>query len=130
MGKRIGSPGVVEMKRPIEKGCFPWIFGTRVSPRVRAGIDLIVMGSHGCSNLEAILVGGVSFEVVRKAYCPVTIVHRAPRRATASRETGSGLGSLAVAGRGTARGGIGGGSSPRKPGRPQPPRVDRPKRAR
>jgi Universal stress protein family len=78
--------GVVEMKRPIEKGCFPWIFGTRVSPRVRAGIDLMVMGSLGRSNLEAILVGGVSFEVVRKGYCPVTIVHRAPRRATASRK--------------------------------------------
>lgn len=39
------------------------------------GIDLIVMGSHGRSNLEAIFVGSVSHEVIRKAPCPVTIVH-------------------------------------------------------
>ncbi len=39
------------------------------------GIDMIVMGSHGRSNLEAIFRGSVSYEVVRKAHCPVTIVH-------------------------------------------------------
>lgn len=38
-------------------------------------IDLIVIGSHGRSNIEELFVGSVSFEVVRKAPCPVTVVH-------------------------------------------------------
>ena len=38
-------------------------------------IDLIVMGSHCRSNIEELLVGSVSFEVVRKAPCPVAVVH-------------------------------------------------------
>ena len=37
-------------------------------------------------------VGSASFEVVRKAHCPVTIVRCAPRWATAPRETGKRLG--------------------------------------
>lgn len=38
-------------------------------------IDLIVIGSHGRSNIKELLLGSVSHEVVRKAPCPVTVVH-------------------------------------------------------
>ncbi|MGH8657746.1 MAG: universal stress protein [Gammaproteobacteria bacterium] len=33
------------------------------------------MGSHGRSNIKELLLGSVSHEVVRKAPCPVTVVH-------------------------------------------------------
>ena len=38
-------------------------------------IDLIVMGSHGRSGLESILVGSVAEKVTRKAACPVLVVN-------------------------------------------------------
>jgi nucleotide-binding universal stress UspA family protein len=38
-------------------------------------IDLIVIGSRGRSNFQELVFGSVSLEVVRKAHCPVTIVH-------------------------------------------------------
>ncbi len=37
--------------------------------------DLLVMGASGMSNLKAFILGSVSTEVLRKATCPVTIVH-------------------------------------------------------
>lgn len=38
------------------------------------GVDLIVMGSRGLSNMEGIVLGSVSSEVVHHAPCAVTIV--------------------------------------------------------
>ncbi len=38
------------------------------------GIDLIVMGTHGRSGIEHILIGSVAEKVVRKAPCPVLTV--------------------------------------------------------
>lgn len=37
-------------------------------------IDLIVMGSHGRSGRQHILIGSVAEKVIRKAPCPVLIV--------------------------------------------------------
>ena len=39
-----------------------------------AGIDLVVMGTHGRSGIEHILIGSVAEKVVRKAPCPVLTV--------------------------------------------------------
>jgi nucleotide-binding universal stress UspA family protein len=39
-----------------------------------AGIDLIVMGTHGHSGLVHVLLGSVTEKVVRKAPCPVLTV--------------------------------------------------------
>ncbi|MFO7562006.1 MAG: universal stress protein [Enhygromyxa sp.] len=38
------------------------------------GADLLVMGSRGRSELEGMLLGSVSEQVLRRASCPVTIV--------------------------------------------------------
>jgi nucleotide-binding universal stress UspA family protein len=38
------------------------------------GIDLIVMGTHGRSGIEHILIGSVAEKVVRKAPCPVLTI--------------------------------------------------------
>jgi universal stress protein A len=38
------------------------------------GIDLIVMGTHGRSGVEHILIGSVAEKVVRKAPCPVLTI--------------------------------------------------------
>jgi universal stress protein A len=38
------------------------------------GIDLVVMGTHGRSGIEHILIGSVAEKVVRKAPCPVLTV--------------------------------------------------------
>ncbi len=38
------------------------------------GIDLVVMGTHGRSGIEHILIGSVAEKVVRKAPCPVMTV--------------------------------------------------------
>ncbi len=37
--------------------------------------DLIVIGSQGRSNIKELFMGSVSHEIVRKAHCPVTVVH-------------------------------------------------------
>lgn len=39
-------------------------------------VSLIVVGSHGKSNLKSALIGSVSEDVVRKATKPVTVVRR------------------------------------------------------
>ena len=39
-------------------------------------VSLIVVGSHGKSNLKSALIGSVSEDVVRKATRPVTVVRR------------------------------------------------------
>lgn len=38
------------------------------------GIDLIVMGTHGRSGIEHILIGNVAEKVVRKSPCPVLTI--------------------------------------------------------
>lgn len=38
------------------------------------GIDLVVMGTHGRSGIEHILIGSVAEKVVRKSPCPVLTV--------------------------------------------------------
>jgi len=38
------------------------------------GIDLIVLGTHGRSGVEHVLIGSVAERVVRKAPCPVLVV--------------------------------------------------------
>jgi len=40
--------------------------------------DLIVMGTHGRTGLERLLMGSVAEEVLRKATCPVLTVKRPP----------------------------------------------------
>ena len=47
------------------------------------GVDLIVMGSHGTTGLERLLLGSVTEAVLRKAGCPVLVVP--PCADTASR---------------------------------------------
>jgi nucleotide-binding universal stress UspA family protein len=39
------------------------------------GADLIVTGSHDWSRMERLIFGSVSSDVVRKAKCPVLVVH-------------------------------------------------------
>jgi nucleotide-binding universal stress UspA family protein len=39
------------------------------------GVDHIVMGSTGKGGMKQFLLGSVSSEVLRKSFCPVTIVH-------------------------------------------------------
>jgi nucleotide-binding universal stress UspA family protein len=41
---------------------------------VDAGIDLIVMGTHGRSGLERLLMGSVAEKVMREAHCSVLVV--------------------------------------------------------
>ena len=53
-------------------------------------VDLLVVGSRGYGPLKAVLVGGVSGQVIRLAACPVVVV---PRRARAA--VGSVFGSVA-----------------------------------
>jgi len=45
-------------------------------------IDLIVLGSHGHSALEYILIGSVAEKVARKAPCPVLIVRDKEKKFT------------------------------------------------
>jgi nucleotide-binding universal stress UspA family protein len=38
------------------------------------GVDLVVMGTHGRSGIEHILIGSVAEKVVRKSPCPVLTI--------------------------------------------------------
>jgi nucleotide-binding universal stress UspA family protein len=44
-------------------------------------VDILVIGSRGYGPLKAVLLGGVSGQVIRSAACPVVVV---PRRATSA----------------------------------------------
>jgi nucleotide-binding universal stress UspA family protein len=44
-------------------------------------VDLLVIGSRGYGPLKAVLLGGVSGQVIRSAACPVVVV---PRHATSA----------------------------------------------
>jgi len=43
---------------------------------MHAGIDVIVMGTHGRTGLARVLLGSVAQRVVGAAHCPVLTVHR------------------------------------------------------
>ena len=57
-----------------------------VKAGVAAGVDLIVMSTHGRSGLPHLLLGSVAEHVIRGADCPVLAV-RQPRHPTAGLET-------------------------------------------
>jgi len=44
--------------------------------RTKEDISLIVIGSHGRSNLEEMLLGSVSEKVIRKCKKPVLVIKR------------------------------------------------------
>lgn len=46
------------------------------------GIDLVVMGTHGRSGIEHILIGSVAEKVVRKSPCPVMTIRPKGKRFT------------------------------------------------
>ena len=41
----------------------------------KSDVDHIVMGAAGKGAVKAFLIGSVSSDVLRKSYCPVTVVH-------------------------------------------------------
>jgi nucleotide-binding universal stress UspA family protein len=47
------------------------------------GVDLIVVGTHGRSGLDRLIVGSVAERVVRLAYCPVLVVKTSEKAARA-----------------------------------------------
>ena len=47
-------------------------------------VDILVMGSRGYGPLKAVLLGGVSGQVIRSAACPVVVVPRRARSAVGS----------------------------------------------
>ena len=54
-----------------------------ISYAAEAGSDLIVMGTHGRTGLERLLLGSVAEKVMRDAPCSVLVV-KLPKRATAA----------------------------------------------
>jgi nucleotide-binding universal stress UspA family protein len=60
---------------PVEKIVKTGVTFVEIIDYVKAeGIDLIVMGTHGRSGIEHILIGSVAEKVVRKAPCPVLTI--------------------------------------------------------
>ncbi|MDO9528669.1 MAG: universal stress protein [Syntrophales bacterium] len=62
-----------KVKTRIETG-FPFSEILRVENE--ENVSVIVMGSHGMSNLKEILLGSVSERVIRKAKKPVLVIKR------------------------------------------------------
>lgn len=56
-----------------------------VKTAAEQGADLIVMGTHGRSGLNRLLLGSVAERVIRLAPCPVLTVRQPPARARAVR---------------------------------------------
>ena len=56
-----------------------------VSRFVRDKADLIVMGTHGRTGLEHLLLGSVAEKMVRLSSCPVLTVRSSPRKRRAAR---------------------------------------------
>jgi nucleotide-binding universal stress UspA family protein len=46
-----------------------------LSLSLRGGFDMIVMGTHGRTGLQHVLMGSVAEAVVRRALCPVLTIH-------------------------------------------------------
>jgi nucleotide-binding universal stress UspA family protein len=59
--------------------------GAPVEENMRAAreehADMIVMGTHGRSGLEHVLIGSVAEQVLRRATCPVLTVRHGEARA-------------------------------------------------
>jgi nucleotide-binding universal stress UspA family protein len=55
-----------------------------LSEAVARKADLIVMGTHGRSGFERLVLGSITEKVVRKASCPVMVVPRDARHAVAA----------------------------------------------
>jgi nucleotide-binding universal stress UspA family protein len=53
-----------------------------VTHALEAGIDLIVIGTHGHGGMSRLLLGSVAERVVRTAHCPVLTVHNPERDLT------------------------------------------------
>jgi nucleotide-binding universal stress UspA family protein len=65
------APEGVSVQRRVLQGA-PFLEIVRCAQEENA--DLIVMGTHGRSGLQQILIGSVTEKVVRKAPCPVLVV--------------------------------------------------------
>jgi nucleotide-binding universal stress UspA family protein len=67
-------------ERGVEVGSVELVPGTAWEEIVRAAdrrrCDLIVLGTHGRSGLERLLLGSVAEKVVRHAHCPVMAVRK------------------------------------------------------
>jgi nucleotide-binding universal stress UspA family protein len=61
----------MEIKRVVKTGV---AFVEIIDYAKSEGIDLIVMGTHGRSGIEHILIGNVAEKVVRKSPCPVLTI--------------------------------------------------------
>jgi nucleotide-binding universal stress UspA family protein len=69
----------------------PWLVDARVEAvadyavpaltRLSERVDLLVCGSRSYGPLRAVLLGGVSHQIVREAYCPVLLVPRGTENA-------------------------------------------------
>ena len=53
-------------------------------PPSRRAVDLMVVGSRGYGPRAAVLLGGVTHTLIRKAACPVVVLPRGSRRARAA----------------------------------------------
>jgi universal stress protein A len=53
----------------------------------REHVDLIVMGSHGRTGLQRLLMGSIAEEVMRKASCPVLVVKQPASEAAAAEKS-------------------------------------------
>jgi len=70
--------GGVHLGRPLIKAGKPWEI--IVSTASKAGVDLIVLGTHGYTGLKHAVLGSVAERVVRHSSCPVLTVPSKPRR--------------------------------------------------
>ncbi len=61
----------IEIKRVVKTGV---AFVEIIDYAKSEGMDLIVMGTHGRSGIEHILIGNVAEKVVRKSPCPVMTI--------------------------------------------------------
>jgi len=79
VAKTLNDDGIKTSVR-IEQG---WPLREILRVEIEEDVELIVIGSHGRSNIEEMLLGSVSENVIRKAKCPVLVVKRlAPRTST------------------------------------------------
>jgi nucleotide-binding universal stress UspA family protein len=70
LSARLDSEGTVHSGRP-----------ANVLIALSETVDLLVIGSRGYGPVKAVLLGGVSGQVIRSAACPVIVV---PRQATSA----------------------------------------------
>jgi nucleotide-binding universal stress UspA family protein len=77
--REVGAGGLVVTPKVVERNPVDAI----VETAERWPADLIVMGTHGRSGFERLLLGSVAEKVLRKAICPVLTV---PRRLTSPKQ--------------------------------------------